>query len=92
MSRPPMLMHIKIKNNKTDFGIWLPLFLFILIAFIILLALSPLILICLLIMWPSGWGRWAWRSFKAAFASFWAMRGLDVDIQGRHGVVKVSVI
>jgi hypothetical protein len=92
MNRPPMLMHIKIQNRKTNFGFWLPLFLFILIAGVILLALSPLILIALLIAWPSGWGRWMWQSFKAMVASFWAVRGLSVDIQNRDGVVKISVI
>jgi hypothetical protein len=89
---PPMLMHVKIKNKDHNFGLWLPLFLFILIAFIILLALSPLILICLLLMWPSGWGRWLVQAFKAGVDSLWALKGLSVDIQNRDGVVRVTVI
>jgi hypothetical protein len=92
MKLPPMLMHVRIMKNDADFGVWLPLFLFILIAFIILLALSPLILICLLLMWPSGWGRWLVQAFKAGVASLWALKGLSVDIQNRDGVVKVTVI
>ena len=92
MNRPPLLMHVKIQNKDANFGLWLPLFLLIPLTLVILIILSPLILIALLILWPSGWGRWAWESFKAAIGSFWAMRGLDVDIQGRHGLVRVSVI
>jgi hypothetical protein len=92
MNRPPLLMHVRIKNNKTNFGLWLPLFLLFPIPLLIMLALSPLILIILLIMWPSGWGRWAWESFKASFVSLWNLRGLNVDIKKRDGWVQVSVI
>lgn len=92
MKRPPMLMHIKIQNEENDFGLWLPLFLLIPLALVILIILSPLILIALLVLWPSGWGRWAWESFKAAVASFWAIRGLNVDIQKRNGYVNISII
>jgi hypothetical protein len=92
MNRPPMLMHVKIHGKDANFGIWLPLFLLIPLALVILIVLSPLILIALLILWPSGWGRFAWQSFKVACASLWAMRGLKVDVQGRDGVVDISVI
>jgi hypothetical protein len=95
MNRPPMLMHIKIENEETNFGLWLPLFLIIPLALVILIILSPLILIALLILWWCGWGRWvrlAWNGLRAAFISFWAMRGLKVDVQGRNGTVYVSVV
>ncbi|MFA5309980.1 MAG: hypothetical protein WC370_10950 [Dehalococcoidales bacterium] len=92
MNRPPLLMHVRIKNKDTNFGLWLPLFLLFPVLLVVLLALSPLILIGLLITWPSGWGKWAWRSLKAAFVSLWNLRGLDVDIKNREGYVRVSVI
>jgi hypothetical protein len=85
-------MHIKIQNKDTKFGLWLPLFLLIPLALVILIILSPLILIAILILWPSGWGRWALLSLKAAFVSFWAMRGLKVDVQNADGCVNISVI
>jgi hypothetical protein len=88
-------MHIKIQNKDTRFGLWLPLFLLIPLALVILIILSPLILIALLILWLSGCGRWSLfslKALKAAFASFWAMRGLKVDVQGRNEVVYISVI
>lgn len=92
MNMPPMLMHVKIKGPEHDFGIWLPLILFIFIAFIILLALSPLILLCILLAWPSGWGRWMWELLKAGRETVWSLRGLNVDIHGRDAIVNVTVI
>jgi hypothetical protein len=92
MNRPPLLMHVRIKNSKANFGLWLPLFMLFPLLLVILLALSPLILIILLIMWPSGWGRWAWQSLKMSFVSLWNLRGLNVDIQNRDGIVQVNVI
>jgi hypothetical protein len=92
MNWPPMLMHVKIENKNTHFGLWLPLFLLMLIAAVILLAFLPVILLCLLVMWPSGWGRWLWNSFKAGLASLWALKGLSVDIKNRDGIVRVTVV
>ena len=92
MNWPPMLMHVKIKNQKTRFGLWLPLFLLMPLALVVLIILSPLILIGILVLWPSGWGRWALMSLKVAIVSFWSMKGLKVDVQGRNEVVYISVI
>ena len=92
MNRPPMLMHIKIQNEERDFGFWLPLFLLIPLALVILIILSPLILIAILVTWPSGWGRYALLSLQAAIVSFWALRGLEVDVQGRREKVYISVV
>ena len=95
MNRPPMLMHVKIRNKDTDFGIWIPIILLFLIALAVVIVLSPLILLALIIMLMVGWERWARLtvlSIWAAFASVWAMRGLKVDVQGRDGIVDISVI
>ncbi len=92
MSWPPMLMHVKIKNETSDFGLWLPLFLLLPLALVVLLILSPLILVAVLALWPSGWGEWALRVLWAAVVSFWAMRGLEVDIQSSSQCVYVTVV
>ncbi len=95
MNRPPMLMHVKVKNEKSDFGLWLPLFLLLPLALVVLLVLSPLILIAVLILSACGYGRWAWwglRCLKAAVISSWALRGLKVDVQGRRENVYISVV
>ena len=92
MNMPPTLMHIKIQNKDANFGLWLPLFLLIPLALVVLIILSPLILIAVLVLWPSGWGRWALLCLEAAFVSFWAIRGLKVDVQNPDGCVYISVI
>ena len=92
MNRPPMLMHIRIQNEKTKFGLWLPLFLLIPLVLVILIILSPLILVAILVLWPSGWGRWALLGLWAAVVSFCSLRGLQVDIQSRNQSLNVSVI
>jgi len=95
MNRPPMLMHIKVDNGERDFGFWLPLFLLIPLALVILIILSPLILIAFLILWLCGWDRWillASKALKVAFISFWSLRGLEVDVQGPREKVYISVV
>jgi len=91
MSWPPMLMHVKVKNKENDFGIWLPFFLLIPVLAAILIVLSPLIFILILVTWPGGWGRWALNALWAAICSFWAMRGLEVDVENAKERVRVSV-
>lgn len=92
MKRPPMLMHVKIQGENRGFGLWLPLFLLLPLALVVFIILSPLILIAVLVLWPSGWGERALLVLKAAFEVFCSMRGLRVDIQGRHQYVYISVV
>jgi hypothetical protein len=92
MSRPPMLMHIRFQKEDRSFGLWLPLFLLLPLALVVLIILSPLILVALFLLWPSGWGLWALKVLKAAFASFCAMRGLEVDVQNASQHVYISVV
>jgi hypothetical protein len=92
MNWPPMLMHVKVQNKDTNFGLWLPLFLLIPLALVIFLILSPLILIALIVLWWLGWGRMALLALKMVFVSLWLLRGLKVDIQGRKECVFISIV
>ena len=95
MNWPPMLMHVKIQNKDNDFGIWIPFILLLLIALAVVIALSPLIVLALIIMLMVGWERWARLtvlSICTSFVTLWSMRGLKVDVQGRNEVVYISVI
>jgi hypothetical protein len=88
-------MHVKVKNERTDFGLWLPLFLLFPLALVVLLILSPLIMIGVMVMLALGQGRWVEFGFRclwAAITSSWALRGLRVDVQGRTETVQVTVI
>jgi hypothetical protein len=95
MNWPPMLMHVKIKNKKSDFGLWLPLFLLLPLALVVLIIFSPLILIAVLILCAMGRGRWVWwglRCLKVAVFSLCSLRGLKVDVQNGDEYVFVSVV
>ncbi len=95
MNWPPMLMHVKVKNKKSDFGLWLPLFLLLPLALVILIIFSPLILIAVLILCALGqgrWVRWGFRCLKVAVLSLGTLRGLKVDIRNGDEYVFVSVV
>jgi len=92
MSWPPMLMHIKVRNVKTNFGCWIPLFLFYPIVLAVLLVLLPFILIGIFIAWLMGYGNWMRFILKTSFTMFWSLRGLKVDVQGRKDIVHFSII
>jgi hypothetical protein len=95
MNWPPMLMHVKVKNRDTDFGIWIPLVLIALIGFAVLIALSPLIVLVFIIMLMAGAERWVRLTVLGLWTlivSSWALRGLEVNVQNAHDHVIVSVI
>ena len=95
MNWPPMLMHIKVKNKDTDFGIWIPFILLLLIALAVVIALSPLIVLALIIMLMVGLERYArltlwgiWTAFVAA----WSLKGLTVDVENTRERVLITVV
>ena len=94
MNWPPMLMHVKVKNKDTDFGIWIPLVLIALIAFAVLIALSPFIILAFIIMLMAGAERWVrltlWGLWTLIVSS-WALKGLEVNVQNSKDTVIVSV-
>jgi Na+-driven multidrug efflux pump len=95
MNWPPMLMHLKVKNEKADFGLWLPLFLLFPLALVVLIMLSPLILIGILVLLVLGqerWVTWGLRCFWFAIVSSWALRGFQVDVRGRKGLVQMTIV
>jgi hypothetical protein len=92
MNRPPTWMRIEVQGKRRGFGLWLPLFLLLPLALVVLIILSPLILIAVLVLLPSGRGIWALRVLRAAFGVFCSLRGLRIDIQGRHQSVYISVV
>jgi hypothetical protein len=94
MNRPPLWMHLHFKNDvkDTDFGLWLPLFLLLPLALVVLIILLPLILIAVLVLWPFGWGEWALRVLAVAGGIFCSMRGLEVNVKNHDGYVYISVV
>jgi len=91
MNRPPTWINIKIRGERRGFRLWLPLFLLLPLALVVLIILSPLILIAVLLLWPSGWGKWALSILRAAYNVFCSLRGLKIDVQSRRETVYISV-
>jgi hypothetical protein len=92
MKRPPVWMRLRIHNEDTRFGLWLPLFLLIPVIIVVFIILSPLILIATLILWPMGWGKPALMIIPVAWSLYCSIRGLRVDVQGRRETVYISVV
>lgn len=95
MSRPPMLMHIKIHNDRTDFGLWLPLILIAIVALAVIIVLSPLIILAFIIMLMVGMERWVRFTLLSLWAvniALWSMRGLEINVENARDRVIVSVI
>ena len=57
MNRPPYLMRVRVDRPGTNVNLWLPLFIILPLAAVILLALLPLWLVTVAVLWPLGWGR-----------------------------------
>ena len=92
MNRPPMLMHFRFDNGHRKFGLWLPLFLLIPLSLVVLIILSPMILIAILVLWPSGWGKLALMVLKASWDLFCSIHGLQVDVQGYKERIYIYVV
>jgi hypothetical protein len=100
-----MLMRVQIRGEDKGFSLWLPLFLILPLTLVLLIALSPLLLLVIFILWLSGRGKRAllvtgivfrvlcsMRLISAAVDLLCSMPGLRVDIHNRNERVYVSVI
>lgn len=84
MNIPPFLMRLKLVDKRTRINLWIPLFLAWLIAGLLGLALSPLILLLVLLLWPTGWGKFLWLFGPHLYSVLCELRHLEVDVQGRQ--------
>jgi hypothetical protein len=92
MNRPPLLMHLRIRNAQHRFGLWLPLFLIIPVALVVFIILSPLILLAVIVLWERGWGKTVLLAPWAAWRVFCATRGLRVDVENTRECVQISFV
>jgi len=92
MNRPPVLMHLRIQKEERGFDLWLPLFLLLLLALVVFIIVSPLMVIAILVLWPSGRGRTIILIIRAAFQTLWSMRGLKVDVHSGPRCMYFTVV
>jgi hypothetical protein len=91
MTWPPALMHIKVKNESHNIGLWLPIFLLWPMALAVVIILLPVIVVGLIIFWDS-WGMWSLKTLWAAIVTCCSLRGLEVDVRTGEQNVYVSVV
>lgn len=99
MKCPPMLLSLKFRSNvdisDRGFGLWIPLFIIVPIAMIILLVLFlialPFLLVSLAYTWHMGWWRWLFWGIPDFFKTMNALPGLKVDVQDRKQNIYIAV-
>ena len=105
MKRPPLFLRVKIHEKKALPGCWLPLFLLVPLAIILLIILSPVLLVVAIVLRLRGRsGRlplslrtalrllFSIRGMRAACDLLCSTPGLRVDVSGRNERVHISVI
>jgi hypothetical protein len=92
MNIPPCLMRLKIINADHYINLWLPLFLVWIILGALALALSPLVALLVIILWPFGWGEFLLLLGPFVYNTVCALRGLSVDINKKSEIVRIYFI
>jgi len=100
-----MLVRIQIRGEERKFRLWLPLFLLVPLAVLLLIILSPVILVAIVIIRVTGWGKrlspvartslgilCSVRGIRAAFDVLCSMPGLRIDVRNNKERVYVSII
>ena len=90
MILPPYLLLIRIRNENRGFKLWLPLFLVWPLFILAALAISPLVFLLSLLLWPSGWGRTILLTGPWFFRVLCALRGLVIDVES--GTSRVYIV
>jgi len=81
---PPLLMRIRISNERHHINLWLPLFLVWLILGAIMLALSPIVAVLVLIFQNFGWGEFLLMLGPVIYDFICALRELKIDVDRKN--------
>ena len=86
---PPMLLRLRIMQEERRVSLWLPLFLAWPLAIALGLALLPFLLLAIIALWPSGWGRRLLVGSMALVSVACALRGLAVEVENPKAQVTI---
>jgi hypothetical protein len=89
MSIPPTLMRLKIRNERHNINLWLPMFLGWLILLVLAIAFSPLAVILIIILWPSGWGKFILTAPFHIYRILCDLQDMEVDIKNEQETVLI---
>lgn len=81
MTRPPLLLHLRIPSGNGFIGLWLPWFLIYLLLLALMLIALPIVIVLAVILLPTGKSRPLILAGPYVWLLLLNMRGLKVDIQ-----------
>jgi len=90
MNRPPLILRLDISKKRRRIALWIPLFLIWPIVAAFLIALVPLIVLAVAILWPFGWGKLLLFSGPRIASCLCALHGLEVNIERKDRVMFIS--
>ena len=91
MNCPPEIMRLRISNKQRKrISLWIPLFPIWLILAAFAIALAPLVLIAVVILWPAGLGKLLFFSGPRIVSCLCALRGLEVNLEQGDRVLLIS--
>lgn len=92
MSYPPLIMRLDVAkpSRRRHTVLWLPLFLAWLILAALFIALAPLLILMVLVLWPFGWGKLLFFSIPRVCGCLCALHGLEVNIERKDQVLFIS--
>ncbi len=87
----PMFMKILIvKQNRKKVRLFIPLIIFWILLFALLLVFIPILIICALVFWKKGYGKLFIYAYPLIFSLVWELSGLNVQIgKGEKEVVVI---
>jgi len=91
MNRPPMFMRIGFGKRHGKFKLWFPLFILFPLLVVILLLMTPFLLLAALVLWSFGRGKPPLLFIPVLLGLLWALRGLEIDINGKGQKVFISI-
>ena len=92
MNCPPLLLRLDVAkpSRPRHTVLWLPLFLAWLILAAFLIALAPLLILMVLLLWPLGWGKLLLFSVPRVCGLLCALHGLEINIERKDRVLFIS--
>ena len=98
MNYPPTLVYLKfcsIKDDHGNFALWIPLFILVPVAMVILLAIFlimlPFLLISLIFTWNMWWWRWLWHSVPVIFTTLHLLPGIRVRLENNKQQMQIEI-
>ncbi|MCJ7763796.1 MAG: hypothetical protein MUO90_01370 [Dehalococcoidales bacterium] len=90
MKYPPLIMKLRIINDKKSLRLWLPIFLLYPFLLVLALVVEILALVAFLLLWPFGWGKTLLLTIPYIFRVICNLRDLEVDVQNKQETFFVS--